>query len=63
MKRSAASQEAIAMPALGWLCLLAVFMLGRAPAFATGVGSNILNLMVVGTLVARQRLSRREAYV
>ncbi len=27
-----------------------------APAFAAGIGSNILNLLVVGTLVARQRL-------
>ena len=26
-----------------------------APAFAAGIGSNILNLMVVGTLVLRQR--------
>jgi predicted MFS family arabinose efflux permease len=26
-----------------------------APAFAAGIGANILNLMVVGTLVMRQR--------
>ncbi len=34
MKRPAAIFETIARPPLGWLCLLAVFMLGCAPAFA-----------------------------
>ena len=31
-----------------------------APAFATGVGANILNLLLIGVLVARQRY--RAAY-
>jgi hypothetical protein len=26
-----------------------------APAFAAGVGTNVLNILVIGTLVARQR--------
>jgi MFS family permease len=41
----------------GWLAGLLYDHFGYyAPAFAAGIGSNILNLMVVGTLVARQRL-------
>jgi MFS family permease len=32
-----------------------------APAFATGIGTNILNLLVVGVLVGRQRLRLRTA--
>jgi len=32
-----------------------------APAFAAGIGANLLNLMVIGLLVGRQRLSRRLA--
>jgi MFS family permease len=40
----------------GWLAGLLYDHFGYyAPAFAAGIGSNILNLMVVGTLVARQR--------
>ena len=46
----------------GWLAGLLYDHFGYyAPAFAVGIGSNILNLVVVGTLVARQRL--RLAYV
>jgi MFS family permease len=46
----------------GWLAGLLYDHFGYyAPAFAVGIGSNILNLMVVGMLVARQRL--RLAYV
>ncbi len=46
----------------GWLAGLLYDHFGYyAPAFAVGIGSNILNMMVVGTLVARQRL--RLAYV
>lgn len=40
----------------GWLAGLLYDHFGYyAPAFAFGIGSNILNLMVVGTLVMRQR--------
>jgi MFS family permease len=40
----------------GWLAGLLYDHFGYyAPAFAFGIGSNILNLMVVGTLVLRQR--------
>ena len=46
----------------GWLAGLLYDHYGYyAPAFATGIGANLLNLMVVGALVARQRLRRREA--
>ena len=42
----------------GWLAGLLYDYFGYyAPAFATGIGANILNLLVVGTLVARQRPS------
>ena len=45
----------------GWLAGLLYDHSGYyAPAFAAGIGSNILNLMVVGTLVARRRY--RAAY-
>ena len=44
------------MAAGGWIAGLLYDHFGYyAPAFAAGIGSNILNLMVVGTLVARQR--------
>jgi MFS family permease len=44
------------MAAGGWLAGLLYDHFGYyAPAFAAGIGSNILNLMVVGLLVARQR--------
>jgi len=40
----------------GWLAGLLYDHFGYyAPAFAAGIGSNLLNLAVVGTLVARQR--------
>jgi predicted MFS family arabinose efflux permease len=46
----------------GWLAGLLYDHYGYyAPAFATGIGANILNLLVVGTLVGRHRL--RTAYV
>lgn len=45
----------------GWLAGLLYDHFGYyAPAFAAGIGANILNLLVVGTLVGRQRL--RAAY-
>ena len=44
------------MAAGGWIAGLLYDHFGYyAPAFATGVGANILNMLVVGTLVARQR--------
>ena len=44
------------MAAGGWIAGLLYDHFGYyAPAFATGIGSNILNLLVVGVLVARQR--------
>jgi MFS family permease len=49
------------MAAGGWIAGLLYDHFGYyAPAFATGIGSNILNLLVVGLLVARQRY--RAAY-
>jgi MFS family permease len=46
------------MAAGGWIAGLLYDHFGYyAPAFAAGIGSNILNLMVVGLLVARQRYS------
>lgn len=48
---------AVGMASGGWLAGLLYDHYGYyAPAFATGIGSNILNLLVVGTLVMRQRL-------
>ena len=42
----------------GWLAGLLYDHFGNyAPAFAAGIGANLLNLLVVGTLVARQRLT------
>jgi MFS family permease len=50
------------MAAGGWLAGLLYDHFGYyAPAFATGIGANLLNLLVVGLLVARQRY--RAAYV
>jgi len=41
----------------GWLAGLLYDHFGYyAPAFAAGIGTNLINLMIVGTLVARQRL-------
>ncbi len=46
----------------GWLAGILYDHFGYyAPAFATGIGSNLLNLMVVGLLVGRQRWARRLA--
>jgi len=40
----------------GWLAGLLYDHFGYyAPAFATGIGANILNVLIVGTLVFRQR--------
>jgi MFS family permease len=52
------------MAAGGWLAGLLYDHFGYyAPAFATGVGSNLLNILVVGALVARQRFhAARTAY-
>jgi MFS family permease len=48
---------AIGMASGGWLAGLLYDHYGfYAPAFAAGIGSNILNLLVVGALVMRQRL-------
>ena len=50
------------MAAGGWLAgLLYDHFSYYAPAFATGVGANLLNLLIVGLLVARRRY--RAAYV
>ncbi len=52
----------LGMAAGGWLAGLLYDHFGYyAPAFATGVGANILNLVVVGFLVGRQRY--RAVYV
>jgi MFS family permease len=46
----------LGMASGGWLAGLLYDHFGYyAPAFATGIGSNLLNLLVVGVLVARQR--------
>jgi MFS family permease len=46
----------------GWLAGVLYDHYGfYAPAFAAGIGSNILNLLVVGLLVGRQRLLLRPA--
>jgi MFS family permease len=51
------------MAAGGWLAGVMYDHFGYyAPAFAVGVGTNLLNLLVIGTLVARQRyVSERAA--
>jgi MFS family permease len=47
---------AVGMAAGGWLAGALYDHFGYyAPAFAFGIGANILNLMLIGTLVARQR--------
>jgi len=46
----------VGMASGGWIAGLLYDHFGYyAPAFATGVGANLLNLLVVGALVARQR--------
>jgi MFS family permease len=53
---------AVGMASGGWLAGLLYDHFGYyAPAFAVGIGANLLNLMVVGLLVGRQRL--RAIYV
>jgi len=48
---------AVGMATGGWLGGLLYDHFGYyAPAFAVGIGSNVLNLLVVGTLVMRQRM-------
>jgi MFS family permease len=50
------------MAAGGWLAGVIYDHFGfYAPALATGIGFNLLNLMLVGTLVARQRQARLDA--
>jgi MFS family permease len=47
------------MAAGGWLAGILYDHFGSyLPAFATGIGFNVLNLAIVGTLVARQRYHR-----
>ena len=53
---------AVGMASGGWLAgLLYDHFSYYAPAFAVGVGANLINLLIVGALVARQRW--RAAYV
>jgi MFS family permease len=48
----------LGMAAGGWLAGLLYDHFGYyAPAFATGIGANILNLMMIGLLVGRRRYS------
>jgi cyanate permease len=48
----------------GWIAGLLYDHFGYyAPAFAFGVGTNIVNLIIVGFLVTRQRTRARAAYV
>ena len=47
----------------GWLAgALYDFFGSYAPAFATGVGANAINLLLIGTLLARRRYRRAFAY-
>ena len=47
---------ALGMASGGWIAGLLYDHFGYyAPAFATGIGSNLLNMLIVGTLVMRQR--------
>jgi MFS family permease len=49
---------ALGMASGGWLGGLLYDHYGYyAPAFAAGIGSNILNILVIGTLVTRQRMT------
>jgi MFS family permease len=53
---------AIGMASGGWLAGILYDHYGYyAPAFAAGIGSNILNILIIGMLVTRQRM--RAAYV
>ena len=43
----------------GWLAgALYDYFGSYAPAFATGIGANAINLLLIGTLLARQRYRR-----
>jgi len=54
--------SAFGMAGGGWIAGLLYDHFGYyAPAFAGGFGANVLNLLVIGVLVARQRLSRARA--
>lgn len=53
---------ALGMAGGGWLAgLLYDYYSYYAPAFAAGIGANILNILIVGLLVARQRMQLRLA--
>jgi MFS family permease len=53
----------IGMASGGWIAGLLYDHFGYyAPAFAFGVGANIVNLIVVGLLVGRQRMHMRASY-
>jgi MFS family permease len=53
---------AVGMASGGWLAGLLYDYYGYyAPAFAVGVGANLLNILIVGSLVARQRMRRTYA--
>ena len=53
----------LGMASGGWLAGLLYDHLGYyEPAFSLGIGTNILNLLLVGWLVARQRTRAREAF-
>ena len=57
----AVAVQRFGMAAGGWIAGLLYDHFGYyAPAFAAGVGANVLNILVVGVLVARQRY--RAAY-
>ena len=54
----------LGMASGGWIAGLLYDHFGYyAPAFAFGVGANIVNLLIVGLLVTWQRTRTREAYV
>src|SRR3974390_587902 len=54
----------LGMAAGSWLAGLLYDYFGfYAPAFAAGIGANILNLLIVGTLVGRGRMRAAYAYV
>ena len=48
---------AVGMASGGWLAGLLYDYFGYyAPAFAVGIGANLLNILIIGTLVTRQRM-------
>ncbi|MBI1201699.1 MAG: MFS transporter [Rhodopseudomonas sp.] len=53
---------ALGMASGGWMAGLLYDHFGYyAPAFAVGIGANLLNLVIIGSLVARQRWHRANA--